>query len=190
LDSSQQDRSIIIFIGFRLHTFDQEGYTTNPFLLEAPFIAWTQSQITYSLISATIPTFQNFLKNLNTGFGGITSAAGGYGYGYASGSGSANRTRNRQESNMSFQMSKLRSANKSVGLEEPDEEPERELRHAPSKSSDAIHGVTNGTTMGPWSTANKDAANNGETTSIGSDESRRMMIRKEIQWSVRTEPRP
>jgi hypothetical protein len=71
LDFSQQDRSITIFVGFRLHTFDQEGYTTNPFLLEAPFIAWTQSQITYSLISATIPTFQNFLKNLNTGFGGI-----------------------------------------------------------------------------------------------------------------------
>lgn len=93
---------------------------------------------------------------------------------------------------MSFQMSKLRSANKSVGLEEPDadeEEPERRLRHNPSKSSDAIHGVTNGTTMGPWSTANKDTANNGETTSIASDESRRMMIRKEVQWSVRTEPR-
>lgn len=94
---------------------------------------------------------------------------------------------------MSFQMSKLRSMNKSVGLDEPEEEDdsERHLRDNPSKSSDAIHGVTNGTTMGPWSTSNnkKEAANNGETTSIASDESRRMMIRKDIQWSVRTEPR-
>lgn len=163
---------------------------SNPLLSQAPFSAWTQGHIAYSLISATIPTFQNFLKNLSTGFGGIGSAAAAYGYGYASGSGSANRTRGRMESNMSFQMSKLRSANKSAGFEEPEEEPERGIGHASSKSSDAIHGVTNGTTVGPWSAAgSKEAANNGETTSIASDESRRMMIRKEIQWSVRTEAR-
>jgi hypothetical protein len=158
-------------VGFRLHTFDEPGYTRNPFLLEVPFIVWTQSEMAYSLISATIPVFQNFLRNLNTGFGGIGATGGGYGYGYGSG----NNSRVPKGSNMSYQMSKLRSADKSVDIEEPEENRDHVLTNGHG-ANNAPHALT----------TSRDAAN-GETTSIGSDESRRMMIRKEVQWSVRRE---
>lgn len=145
---------------------------------------WTQSELTYSLISATIPTFQTFLKKLNTGFGGIGTAESGYGYRYGSGSGS--RSRVRKENYMSYQMSKLRPANKSVALEETDEEQDRDPTHAQTTNIDGLNVGPGAATMGPW---NGREGANGETTSIGSDESRRMMIRKEVQWSIRTEPR-
>lgn len=88
---------------------------------------------------------------------------------------------------MSFQMSKLRSANKSVALEETDEEQDRDRTYAQAKNIDGLNAGPSGTTTGQWNRS--EVAPNGETTSIGSDESRRMMIRKEVQWSIRTEPR-
>lgn len=75
-----------------------------------------------SLITATIPTFRNFLKSLSTGFGfGGLSNSGGYGYG------SEGRTRLPSGSKggkmgSSYQPSRLRSAIKSVAISEPGEE--------------------------------------------------------------------
>lgn len=173
--------SIIIFIAFRMDTFDSAGYTTNPYIREASFIAWTQSELNYSLISATIPTFQSFLKNLNTGFGGIGAGDGKYGYGYGSGSGS----RARKESHMSYQMSKMRSTNESVAIDEPHEE----LHSTRAQEQRANLDMNSGTTVAIVGQGNGGAAANGETTSIESDGSGKMMIRKDMQWSIRTEPR-
>lgn len=172
---------IIIFIAFRMDTFDSAGYTTNPYIREASFIAWTQSELNYSLISATIPTFQSFLKNLNTGFGGIGAGDGKYGYGYGSGSGS----RARKESHMSYQMSKMRSTNESVAIDEPHEE----LHSTRAQEQRANLDMNSGTTVAIVGQGNGGAAANGETTSIESDGSGKMMIRKDMQWSIRTEPR-
>jgi hypothetical protein len=138
--------------------------------------------MTYSLISATIPTFQTFLQKLNTGFGGIGAAESGDGYGY----GSRSRSHGRKENSMTYQMSKLRSANKSVALEETDEEQDKVLTHTQTTNIDGLNVGPGAATMGQW---NRTEVANGETTSIGSDESRRMMIRKEVQWSIRTESR-
>ena len=88
---------------------------------------------------------------------------------------------------MSYQMSKLRSMNKSVALEELDEDQDRNLGHAQTSN---IAGLNVKPGVAKMGRGNGSEAVNGETTSIGSDGSRRMMIRKEVEWSIRTEPRP
>ena len=44
---------MIIVIVFRLKTFSSAGFNTNPTLLQGEFIVWTQTELNYSLISAT-----------------------------------------------------------------------------------------------------------------------------------------
>ena len=119
---------------------------------------------------------------MNTGFGGIGVAGGNGVYGY----GSHNHSRAYKDNSKSFQMSRLKSAYKNVGIEEPDQEYEGNMAHAPTRY---LEGPNAGPRTAMTGHANASEGGNGETTSIGSDESRRMMIRKEIQWSIRTEPK-
>ncbi len=74
---------MIIIIAFRLATFDEAGLTTNPTLLQDLFVVWTQTELNYSLISATIPSLRPVMNNFNTQFGGLgqTSNHDNYGYG-------------------------------------------------------------------------------------------------------------
>ncbi|ETN43603.1 uncharacterized protein HMPREF1541_02762 [Cyphellophora europaea CBS 101466] len=182
---------LLIFIAFRIHTFDATGYTTDPFLSNAPFIAWTQGELSASLITATVPTFRNFLKSLNTGFGGIgATSSDGYGSGYG-----RSRIHGGKTAGSSYQLSKLRSVNRSVPVDEPSEE--NEPGYLPQQVQrpfgvDPLTGRSGGSAAtAHWSagTSGSDAGANNETASIGSDESRRMIIRKELNWSVKTEPR-
>lgn len=185
---------LLIFIAFRIHTFDEAGYTTNPFLSNASFIAWTQAELAVSLITATIPTFRNFLKSLNTGFGGIGGTSsdqyGSYGYGNLG----PNRTGLGKTLGSSYQLSKLRSALRSEPRQEPGEE--HEPVYQPSNlqlnRSDPLTGRLGGSAAtAHWvaGTSQSDSGINHDNASIGSDESRRMIIRKEVDWSVRVEDR-
>jgi len=172
---------MIVTIAFRLKTFDKAGLTSNPTLLEASFVAWTQSELNYSIISATIPSFQNFLKNLNTQFGGLGPDESAYGYGSGSGSRAHKHTN-------SFQMSKMRSANKS--RTEPEED---EYGIGVAKSDGAAHpaqnhGLGSNTSAGTL-TDRKESGTGADAISIASDESRRMMIRKDVTWNIMTETR-
>ncbi|RMZ86389.1 hypothetical protein DV736_g6385, partial [Chaetothyriales sp. CBS 134916] len=63
---------LIIAIAFRLATFDRVGLASNPSLEEAQFIVWSQAELNYAIISATIPSLLQFMKNLNTVFGGLS----------------------------------------------------------------------------------------------------------------------
>lgn len=58
----------------RLGTFDSAALTKDPFLKEAAYICWTQAEMSYSIIAATIPTARKLLLNLITYYN-----AGGYG---------------------------------------------------------------------------------------------------------------
>lgn len=172
---------MIVAIAFRLQTFDEAGWTTDPILLEASFIAWTQSELSYSLVSATIPSFQNLLKNLNTQFGGLGPDQSAYGYGSGSGSRADKNTNN------SFQMSKLRSGGKSGTA--PDEE--EDYRVGIAKSGNGVRAAQNHGTGSNTSAANLSDKNEtgvgADGISIASDESRRMMIRKDVTWNIVTE---
>jgi hypothetical protein len=96
-------RSLIIAIGFRLATFNVAGLTTNPTILQAEYITWTQTELAYSIIAATIPRLRPFIKKLATNYG--ASPANGYGAGHA------NETGDDQQSG-SFQMLTLRPKGK------------------------------------------------------------------------------
>ncbi|KAK5069183.1 hypothetical protein LTR64_008663 [Lithohypha guttulata] len=160
----------IIAIAFRLRSFDAAGFSTNPFLLEADFICWTQSELNWSIISATIPSFQNFLKNLNTHFGGLAPGESDYGYGSHSRSRVGNNT-----VNASFQMSQLQSTD-DTAREKEDQESAVPPRLRPKSSRDI------------GSLVRKNSVNDAETRSIGSNESRRMMIKKEVNWQTTVMP--
>ena len=60
---------MIIVITMRLITFSERGYTTDLFFEEDYFIVWTETELAYSIISATIPTIVGVMKDLNTQFG-------------------------------------------------------------------------------------------------------------------------
>jgi hypothetical protein len=93
---------LIITIACRLASFDANGLTTNPTLLQAKYIAWTQTELAYSIIAATIPRLRPFIKNLSTNYG--ATQTNGYGYGYH------NKTSGDQSG--SFQMTGLRPKGK------------------------------------------------------------------------------
>lgn len=72
---------MLIATGFRLGSFDKAGFSINPTLLEASYICWTQTEMNYSIVSATIPSATKLVKSLSTNYGvafGVTSS-GGYG---------------------------------------------------------------------------------------------------------------
>jgi hypothetical protein len=144
---------LIIAIAFRLATFNTLGLTTNPTFLQDKFIVWTQTELCYSIMAATIPSIRPFIKTLATNYG--ATPANGYGSGY--GSGHRNGTDGDTQSG-TYQMSNLRPKGKGdeykyrVWSGATDEEP-RAVRRA-------------------------DAA------SVGSSDSQRMMIKKDLTWEV------
>lgn len=183
---------MIITIAFRLSTFNKAGRITNPTLLEDLFIVWTQTELNYSFISATILNLRPFVNNLNTQFGGLGEAESGNGYGYGSGSGIHMR------SNGSYQMSNLKSVDRSNIRDE----------YAATQSAGCWDGQCNAYSYGisvpstgvgvgnSHSGGKKNAAKlekpreediKGDATSVGSNDSRRMIIRKDMSWKLEYE---
>ena len=62
---------IIVIIAFRLRTFNHPGLTMDFSFLEAIYIVLSQTQVNYSLISATIPNLRPIINNLNTHYGAM-----------------------------------------------------------------------------------------------------------------------
>ena len=129
---------------------------------------WTQTELSYSIMAATIPSLRPFIKTLSTNYG--TSPANGYGYGYGSGYGSGNNGTNGTNGTMQsgeYQMSNLRPKCKGD---------EYKYRIWSAKNG--------GGTVGEPGAANKtDAA------SLGSSDSQRMIIKKDFVWEVVADPK-
>jgi len=175
---------MIIAIAFRLSTFNKAGWITNPTLLEDVFIVWTQTELNYSLISATIPTLRPFVNNLNTQFGGLGQSANGYGYGNGSGI--------HMQSNGSYQMSKLKSVDRSNTRDE--HTPTQSAGGQPNAYSYNIWVPNTGVDVSSGKKGNavkldktREDKTNGDATSVDSNDSRRMIIRKDISWEVEHE---
>ena len=98
--------SLILPITFRLSTFRETKRDTDFFLSEDLFVVWTQTELNYALISATIPMLRPFANNLNTQFGGLGEGESAYAYGSHSKSSNKDKT---LLSATEFKMSKLRS---------------------------------------------------------------------------------
>jgi len=72
---------MIVFTALRLDSFNTNGFPQNFTLREAPFICWTQAELSWSIIAATIPTARrlmlDFITYYNGGnFGSSRSQAG------------------------------------------------------------------------------------------------------------------
>ncbi|RMZ88892.1 hypothetical protein DV736_g3890, partial [Chaetothyriales sp. CBS 134916] len=85
---------IIVLTGLRLSSFDQAAFATDPTLRESRYISWTQAEMSYAIIGATIPTARRLVLDL------ITFYNGGYFGSTISESGTRSGT---------YQMNKLRS---------------------------------------------------------------------------------
>jgi hypothetical protein len=152
---------LIVAVAFRLAGFNTVGLTTNPTLLQDKFIVWTQTELGYSVMAATIPSLRPFIKTLATNYG--ASPANGYGSG--SGSGYGIGTDGDVQSG-TYQMSSLRPRGKG------DEYKYR------------IWSARNGGGTG----GEPSAANIADAASVGSDNSQRMIIKKELLWEVAVDP--
>lgn len=150
--------SIIIIIGFRLATFHQGGLSTNPSLRETLFIVWTQTELCYSIISAAIPSLLQFMRSLNTHFGGLTD---GENMTYGS----------HKKSSNSFPLSALRSRNKT------------DVSHNRSQTADESNVIYPG---GAY-TASAARQPPKSKDSLGSNDSQRMIIQKESTYTVEYE---
>ena len=208
---------LIIIIAFRLHSFNYAGLTTNFTFYESLYVTLTQTQVNYSLISATIPVLRPIINNLNTHYGAMgESTLTGSNYNSNS-HGSTSRTtgarefsnrKSRRHSSLSnvFPMGRLKrfssrpkdsahsgakgSGSGSGGREEWDDMPD--LAPVPSIGTQAvdtgssvrIHAGSSGggreAEEGRASSTTRDA----EVMSTMSSESRRMMIRKEVDIQV------
>ena len=75
---------ILPFTGIRLGSFDTPAFSTNPTLREASYICWTQTELSFAVIAATIPTARKLVLDLITyynggGFGSSTRLGTGAG---------------------------------------------------------------------------------------------------------------
>ncbi|KAK5118769.1 hypothetical protein LTR85_007975 [Meristemomyces frigidus] len=61
---------ILILTGLRLASFNQAALLTDFSLREAKYIAFTQAELSYSVISATFPTARRMMLNLTTFYNG------------------------------------------------------------------------------------------------------------------------
>jgi hypothetical protein len=172
---------MIILITFRLLTFDKTGRSRNFTLLETVFIVWTQTELNYSLISATIPTLRPFVSNFNTQLGGIGNTDG---YGYGTGSSTIDK------SNGSYQMSNLKSVDGSKVRKEQTKVKTKNMRiglndtysddvQHTSEILDVEDSNTDGKSNTEKSDQPKDDVINGDSTSVDSNDSRQMIIRKD-----------
>jgi hypothetical protein len=213
---------LIIIIGFRLHSFNYNNLTTNFTFYESLYVTLTQTQVNYSLISATIPNLRPIINNLNTHYGAMAeSTITGSNYNSNSGSRttgarSVNNRKSRRRSSLAnmFPMRPLRklslkpkdsahSGKKGSGNGSGsgsgsgsrgawDDMPD--LVHVPSIGTQAVDtgssvrihagnsslGMAREAEEGRASSTTRDA----EVMSTMSSESRRMMIRKEVDIHV------
>ncbi|KAK1073750.1 hypothetical protein LTR74_001604 [Friedmanniomyces endolithicus] len=183
---------LLVATGFRLASFDKLGFTVDPTLLEASYVCWTQTEMNYSVISATIPTATKFVKELNTHYGaahGVPSNRNAYGPAYGSVSHvRSKRPRGTMRSD-DVPLSTLKPSRKKIsdtadswnqfhylGSEEDisNRNKIRGIQHPPDLSIEA-------SARGPDQAKSRPV----DSTSVESGESQRMIIRKSVAWHVR-----
>ncbi|KAK3066516.1 hypothetical protein LTR53_017104 [Teratosphaeriaceae sp. CCFEE 6253] len=166
---------MIVIIGLRLASFDEAGFAADPTLFQAQFIAWTSTELNYSLVSATIPIIRPFVNNLSTNYGG-GKGSGSNGSGYGGGRSARNyiRTGETPKGNEEFEMgstqqSRRRHDSDLQGLEGHNYGVQV---HAGGREPGSVEGGT----------ALKRV--NGDATSVESNDSQELIIRKDVTWRV------
>lgn len=178
---------MIIAIAFRLSTYDETRQISNFTLVEDLFVVWTQTELNYSLISATIPAIRGFALSLNTRFGGLQEVESGYSRGNSDDYGHG------MPVDASYEVKSFVSSDTSKVLKG-----RAMTEHAPDftkgpimRTSDTCSQTT-GIVTGNGSTGKfnsrtgqiKEDKANWESPSISSDESQHMIIKTDVRFGV------
>lgn len=170
---------LLVFIGLKLSSFNQHALTTDPFLHEADFICWTEISMNYAVIAATIPIIRELLADLSTHQGG-SPGFGGYTYGSGGG---YTRFDKPTAVNNSFPMRTLKSADRSRNGrgDTIDQEIEDDGTYSYNIRGAPRQGYAPG---GDAVEQGKGYNGNGDARSMGSGDSQKMIIKKDITWEV------
>ena len=155
-----------MIIAFRLSSFDTHGLSEDPTFRESRFITWTSAELHYSLVAATIPILRPFMSNLSTNYGAGQGPEGSaYGQGSTNSYGhSVSRPRDTHASTQGIQMEPT------TGRSETNKQFPGSCASKPQHDARTSYSYN----------TNKDA----DTGSTASNESQRMIIRKDITWQV------
>ena len=148
---------------YRIANFSQNIFTNDPTLRLDLFIVWTQTQLYYSLISATLPILRPYLNQFSTLKGGLGMDGTTYG------SNQDSQLRSGSDYKLSAMRSKFIVSQTRSQVREEDEENIIRAQSLP-ESGHRAH-----------------KSNTGEirdTVSVHSSESQHMMIRKDISFTV------
>ncbi|KAK0258167.1 hypothetical protein LTR91_020306 [Friedmanniomyces endolithicus] len=66
---------IVVFVAYRLASLRDLHTSSNPPFAQVEIIAWTQAELAFSLITATLPCLLAFMGQLNSGWGTMNSQA-------------------------------------------------------------------------------------------------------------------
>jgi hypothetical protein len=165
--------SIILPIALRLASLDADGLSTDPTLRQVSFAVWTQVEIHYSLVSATILCLRPVITNLATNYGALGPESKRL---YGSGPGSAAAT------GSTLRMSRLERSINRTNVSEQDNAIELASkvtpRHDLGYTVEACHGAN------PARMRSDNGAMKAETGSLASNDSKQMIIKKYTSWTV------
>lgn len=144
-------------------------------------MSWTAAEVNYSIISVTIPVIRPFVSNLATNYGGGQgSSTGVYGSGYGGQStvgktviGSVHASASQSIAMKTLSRSKIRASTL-----QPNCIGEYSVDCSPSNASRPPHHVLDPVGSG----ARK--MSTGDNASVGSDDSQKMIIRKDVRWEI------
>jgi hypothetical protein len=179
---------LIVAIAFRLiHFKDGVELTTNFTLAEDLYIVWTETQLNYALISATIPIARPFISSLSTNYG-IGAATE---YSLSASPANPRGTSNLNSHSNTFQLSTLRSNGKSkqssraTASGNRGEEPSMPGQQRGTSRAYAYHVQEGGPPEQEYGSAKQSReGRDKDTDSQGSNDSQRLIIRKNVSWIV------
>ncbi|KAH7130220.1 hypothetical protein B0J11DRAFT_522672 [Dendryphion nanum] len=178
---------VIALSALHLHYMSSYINSTNPSKAIIPALVCQQFELSWSLLSATIPTLKAFMRSFNSGFGMEIDLDTPYGYGSGNNNGTyrLETMKNTTASHATFNGgSALRSHQGS--MKRQDIAPS--ATSTPAKSAKAA-GVVNINETNGSDTTFYLVNPHEERGSITSDGSQEMIIRRDVQWSVSYEER-
>ena len=150
----------------RLATFPAQDFVADPTLELCLFAVWTQTELIWSLISATIPSLRPFLRGLSTAEGTIFESPA-----YP----------DSKQQTSSYMLSNLSKARRGTYRKSRSETAPDELCLRPGYDE----GSNSVTVEARPGEGRKAVAQ--DSISVGSDDSQRMIIRKEVIWTIDAE---
>jgi len=164
-------RRVVALAALRLSYIDQEISSSNPTLVGVAAAILTQVEIFYGIMAATIPCLRPFLAGFATNYG----AMGGHTVMGGSQIGTS-RERTIKNTKSSFVLASLASRNEMSATRPGDCDPDERM-FRPNRTGNQASVVHSHKPRG------------NDASSIGSNESTKMIIKKDVTWQITEDSR-